>query len=121
MALASGFVAAVDGAGLSTKVAVITDGQLSGLNRGIAIGQVSPEAAMGGAIGLVRDGDAIVIDTDRHAVTLEIPESELAAREAGRTHRVPAAERGWLSIYGRVVEPMSKGAVLVNPRSEEAE
>jgi dihydroxy-acid dehydratase len=121
MALASGFVAAVDGAGLSTKVAVMTDGQLSGLNRGIAIGQVSPEAAMGGAIGLVRDGDAIVIDTDRHAVTLEIPESELAAREAGRTHRVPAAERGWLSIYGRVVEPMSKGAVLVNSPKEGAE
>ena len=118
MALASGFVAAVDGAGLSTTVAVITDGQLSGLNRGIAIGQVSPEAAMGGAIGLVNDGDAIVIDTEQHTVTLEVAQAELEARRECRTPRLPAPEKGWLSIYERVVEPMSKGAVLVGPRKD---
>jgi dihydroxy-acid dehydratase len=116
MALASGFVAAVDGAGLSTTVAVITDGQLSGLNRGIAIGQVSPEAAMGGPIGLVRDGDAIEIDMAAHRVTLQVPEAELAARRGRDAPRSPERERGWLSIYERVVEPMSRGAVLVPPR-----
>ena len=115
MALASGFVAAVDGAGLSTTVAVITDGQLSGLNRGIAIGQVAPEAALGGAIGLVRDGDAITIDMGAHRVTLEVSEAELASRRAsGEAHR-PADERGWLHIYERVVQPITKGAVLVAP------
>ncbi|HET9653429.1 MAG TPA: dihydroxy-acid dehydratase [Usitatibacter sp.] len=115
MALASGFVAAVDGAGLSRDVAVVTDGQLSGLNRGIAIGQVSPEAAMGGAIGLVHDGDAIVIDMERHTVTLDVPEAQLAARRAEASTTQAARERGWLSIYERVVEPMSRGAVLIAP------
>jgi len=115
MALASGFVAAVDGAGLSTTVAVITDGQLSGLNRGIAIGQVAPEAALGGTIGLVRDGDAITIDMDAHRVTLAVGEAELASRRAsGEAHR-SADERGWLHIYERVVQPITKGAVLVAP------
>ena len=115
MALASGFVAAVDGAGLSTTVAVITDGQLSGLNRGIAIGQVSPEAALGGPIGLVRDGDAIAIDMEAHRVTLEVSETELAARRATLEPHRPADERGWLHIYGQVVQPITRGAVLVSP------
>ena len=113
MALASGFVAAVDGAGLSTTVAVITDGQLSGLNRGIAIGQVSPEAAMGGPLGLVRDGDRIVIDIDAHRVTLEVGEGELERRRRESPAHVPAEERGWLSVYERVVQPITRGAVLV--------
>ena len=115
MALASGFVAAVDGAGFSTGVAVLTDGQLSGLNRGIAIGQVSPEAAMGGVIGLVEDGDQITIDMELHTVTLDVPQAELDARRERRPLRTPVGEYGWLSIYERVVEPMSKGAVLVRP------
>ena len=115
MALASGFVAAVDGAGFSTGVAVLTDGQLSGLNRGIAIGQVSPEAAMGGVIGLVEDGDPITIDMELHTVTLDVPQAELDARRERRPLRTPVREYGWLSIYEQVVEPMSKGAVLVRP------
>ncbi len=115
MALASGFVAAVDGAGLSRAVAVITDGQLSGLNRGIAIGQVSPEATLGGPIGLVRDGDAITIDMTAHRVTLGVSEAELAARRATSEPHQPADERGWLQIYERVVQPITKGAVLVTP------
>jgi dihydroxy-acid dehydratase len=118
MALASGFVAAVDGAGLSRDVAVITDGQLSGLNRGIAIGQVSPEAAMGGLIGLVHDGDRIAVDMERHLVTLEVPEEELAARRETHSPHAAARERGWLSIYERVVEPMSRGAVLIGAQDE---
>ena len=115
MALASGFVAAVDGAGLSTSVAVITDGQLSGLNRGIAIGQVAPEAALGGPLGLVRDGDAITIDMVAHCVTLHVDEAELASRRARSVPHAPADERGWLHIYAQVVQPITEGAVLVPP------
>lgn len=115
MALASGFVAAVDGAGLSSDVAVVTDGQLSGLNRGIAIGQVSPEAAMDGPIGWIRDGDRIVIDIEGRTVTLDVPEPVIAARREGGATRAPARENGWLSIYERVVSPMTKGAALVDP------
>jgi len=113
MALASGFVAAVDGAGLSTRVAVITDGQLSGLNRGIAIGQVSPEAAQGGPIGWVDDGDRVVIDVAARRVTLEVPDAELDARRARPAAQAPARERGWLSIYEQVVQPITRGAALV--------
>lgn len=115
MALASGFVAAVDGAGLSSDVAVVTDGQLSGLNRGIAIGQVSPEAAMDGPIGWIRDGDRIVIDIEGRTVTLDVPEPVIVARREAGMARRPARENGWLSIYERVVGPMSKGAALVDP------
>lgn len=115
MALASGFVAAVDGAGLSNDVAVITDGQLSGLNRGIAIGLVSPESAMGGLIGLVEDGDPIHIDIEARTMTLEVGETELAARREQAPAPSPAPERGWLSIYERTVQPISRGAVLIKP------
>lgn len=120
MAIASGFVAAVDGAGLSTTVAVITDGQLSGLNRGIAIGQVAPEAALGGPLGLVRDGDAITIDMEAHRVTLQVGEAELASRRATLTPHKGADERGWLHIYGQVVQPITKGAALVGPSRDSA-
>jgi len=113
MALASGFVAAVDGAGMSDSVAVVTDGQLSGLNRGIAIGVVSPEAALGGLLLHVEDGDTITIDTERRTATLEVPENEIASRKAKAAAFVPADEHGWLSVYARTVQPMGKGAVLI--------
>lgn len=113
MALASGFVSAVDGAGLSASVAVITDGQLSGLNRGIAVGQVSPEAAMGGLIWLVEDGDSICIDVDKRSVTLEVDQAVIEARRASAAEFQPADEHGWLSIYARTVGPMEQGAVLL--------
>ena len=115
MALASGFVAALDGAGCSSTVAVLTDGQLSGLNRGIAIGQVSPEAAIGGLLPLVEDGDPIEIDVDRRTVTLEVPEDVIAERRSKASPLAPADENGWLSIYARTVAPMQAGAVLVKP------
>jgi dihydroxy-acid dehydratase len=114
MALASGFVSAVDGAGLSASVAVITDGQLSGLNRGIAVGQISPEAAMGGLIWLVEDGDSICIDVEQRSLTLEVDDAVIAARRAQAAEFRPADERGWLSIYARTVGPMGQGAVLLN-------
>jgi dihydroxy-acid dehydratase len=112
MALASSFVAAIDGAGLSKTVAVVTDGQLSGLNRGIAIGQVCPEAGAGGPIALVQDGDEIAIDVELRTVDLNVDEAELAARSRVAGPWKVADEKGWLSIYAQTVQPLSRGAVL---------
>ncbi len=116
MAMASALVFALDGAGLSEKVAVVTDGQLSGLvNRGLVVGEVSPEAAEAGPLGLVENGDLISIDVERKVVNLEVSESELAERRKRPREWAPPPERGWLSIYRRVVQPLPKGAVLVEP------
>jgi dihydroxy-acid dehydratase len=114
MAMASALVFALDGAGLSEQVAVVTDGQLSGLvNRGLVVGEISPEAAEGGPLGLVENGDLISIDVERRLVNLEVSESELAARRERWRSLASTHERGWLSIYQRVVQPLPKGAVLV--------
>jgi dihydroxy-acid dehydratase len=95
----------------------VTDGQLSGLvNKGLVVGEVSPEAAAGGPIGLVEDGDRIVIDVERRAVDVDVPEEELAARRDRLAARAPSAERGWLAIYGRNVTPLPEGAVLTKDR-----
>lgn len=114
VASASWFVAAVNGATLGAEVAVITDGQLSGLNRGYSVGQVLPEAADGGPIGLVRDSDMISIDINARVVDLEVAEAELQRR-----HPVLADAkvntRGWLSLYKSCVTPLSKGATLKPP------
>jgi len=92
---------------------VITDGQLSGLNRGIAVGQISPEAAMGGLIWLVEDGGQHL---HRHRQAQCDPGSGPGSnRGAARTRRrvSTADEHGWLSIYARTVGPMEQGAVLL--------
>lgn len=121
VALASSFVAALGGAGLDQTVAVVTDGQLSGLNRGIAVGQVSPEAAEGGPLPLVKDGDVITIDIEQRYANLEVNPQELETRAAQLQPFVSAAERGWLSIYQRVVQPLTRGAVLIeDPSSPQA-
>ncbi len=111
---ASMVVFALAGAGLEHEVAFVTDGQLSGLcNKGITVAEVSPEAAVGGPIGLVENGDHVVIDVDRHLLALDVPETELELRRARRGPvKLPAAT-GYLSIYQRAVQPMRTGAVLV--------
>jgi dihydroxy-acid dehydratase len=112
MALASSFVAAIDGAGLSKTVAVVTDGQLSGLNRGIAIGQVCPEAGAGGPIAYVEDGDEVAIDVAHRTVDLHVDADVLAERARAAGPWQVADERGWLSVYARTVQPLARGAVL---------
>lgn len=115
MGMASRPVFALDGAGLTGKVAVVTDGQLSGLvNKGIVVGEVSPEAADGGPLALVHDGDTISIDLTTRCADLLVPDEELARR----TPWTPSAqaERGWLSVYLRTVRPLQEGAVLT-PRT----
>jgi dihydroxy-acid dehydratase len=115
MGMASQLVFAIDGAGLTGQVAVVTDGQLSGLvNKGIVVGEMSPEAAAGGPLGLVRDGDTISIDVPARTADLDVPASELAARKSELAASPPArpVEVGWLSIYQRLVRPLPEGAVL---------
>jgi dihydroxy-acid dehydratase len=113
MGFTSAFVFALDGAGLSDKVAVITDGQLSGLvNKGISVAEVSPEGAAGGPLGLVRDGDVITIDLDARTIDLAVPEAELAQRRASLPALSPPSGCGWLSVYARTVRPLTRGATL---------
>ena len=113
MAMTSAVVFALDGAGLIDRVAMITEGQLSGLvNNGLVVGEASPEAAAGGPLAYVENGDIISIDVRRRVVDLEVPEAVLAERR--RTPRTFGAqnERGWLDVYQRTVAPVHKGAVL---------
>ena len=113
MGMASQLVFALDGAGLTGKVAVITDGQLSGLvNKGIVVGEVSPEAAAGGPLALVRRGDRIRIDVVGRVADLDVPAAELAGRSATLVQGPPSQERGWRRIYQRLVRPLPEGAVL---------
>ena len=79
----------------------------------MCIGHVSPEAAEGGAIGLVRDGDMVVIDVDARRLDVELSEGELAARRRTWAPPVPKYARGWLSRYERLVSNASRGAVLI--------
>lgn len=113
VALASSFVAAVEGAGLNGHVAIVTDGQLSGLNRGIAVGQVCPEAAASGPLAWVRDGDEIVIDIAARRLDLRVSEDELERRRQQPNPVVASQEHGWLDVYRRTVQPLARGAVLI--------
>jgi dihydroxy-acid dehydratase len=109
---AASFMAALVGAGLSSSVAVVTDGELSGLNSGITIGQVMPEAAEGGPLAVVRDDDWISIDLTARRIDLDIEADELAARLRTWDGVLPPAPRGWLSQYRSLVRPLAEGAVL---------
>jgi dihydroxy-acid dehydratase len=107
-------VFAVYSAGLENDIAFITDGQLSGLcNKGLTVAEVSPEAAVGGPLALVRDGDRIEIDVDGRSIELAVSSEELERRRAALGALPLKPSTGWLSIYQRTVQPMSKGAVLV--------
>jgi dihydroxy-acid dehydratase len=113
MGMASQLVFALDGAGLTGQVAVVTDGQLSGLvNKGIVVGEVSPEAARGGPLALVKDGDMIRIDVPGRTADLDVPAGELGRRRAALRDRPGTREVGWLSVYQRLVRPLPEGAVL---------
>jgi dihydroxy-acid dehydratase len=113
MGFTSAFVFALDGAGLSGEVAVVTDGQLSGLvNRGLSVAEVSPEGAVGGPLGLVMDGDMISVDVETRRIELEVPAAELAPRREQLPQLAPPAGCGWLSLYARTVRPLRLGATL---------
>jgi dihydroxy-acid dehydratase len=103
---------AIVGRGLGESVVLVTDGRFSGATRGLMIGHVSPEAARGGPIALVRDGDVIAIDVDARTLELEVGDDELATRRNGWTQPEPAVSRGVLARYARAVSSASKGAVV---------
>lgn len=103
---------AISGMGMGEKVALITDGRFSGGTRGLSIGHVSPEAASGGAIGLVREGDMIVIDLRKKSIDIEVPDAELGRRRAGFRPPEPKFKSGWLARYARLVTSANTGAVL---------
>jgi len=103
--------AAIYGQGMGEKVALITDGRFSGATRGFCVGHVGPEAAVGGPIGLIRDGDMIVIDAEAGTLDVELSREELESRRLAWTPRVPSISRGALWRYAHVVGDAVDGAV----------
>ena len=103
---------ALAGMKLDTTVALITDGRFSGASRGASIGHVSPEAASGGPIGLVQEGDTIAIDIPNARITLQVSDEELARRKAAYVPPEPNVKSGWLARYARQVASANLGAVL---------
>ncbi len=103
---------ALAGMKLDTTVALITDGRFSGASRGAAIGHVSPEAASGGPIGLIEEGDTIQIDIPNASIHLDVSEEILAARKAAYVQPEPNIKTGWLARYARMVTSANLGAVV---------
>ncbi len=102
---------ALIGAGLGDTVGLITDGRFSGGTYGMVVGHVAPEAAVGGTLALVRDGDAITIDAEQHLLHLHVSDGELNARHAAWMPRQGTARKGVLAKYARMVSSSSKGAI----------
>jgi dihydroxy-acid dehydratase len=100
------------GMGLGESVALITDGRFSGATRGASIGHVSPEAAEGGLIALIEDGDEIELDTNAHLLQLNVDEATIATRRAAWTPHVNHVKSKWLKRYALLVSNASNGAVL---------
>ena len=103
---------AIAGMGLGSSVALITDGRFSGATRGASIGHVSPEAALGGNIALVHEGDIIAIDINAHSIELKVSDEELAQRRSSWTPREPKITSGYLARYASLVTSANRGAVL---------
>ena len=100
------------GRGLALSTALITDGRFSGTNNGCFVGHISPEAAEGGPIALVHDGDRIVIDVEKRSLELLVDDGELARRKAEWKRPEPKFKRGWLSLYCKLAASGAKGAVM---------
>ena len=103
---------AIAGMGLDKEVALITDGRFSGATRGASIGHVSPEAASGGNIAYVNEGDIISIDIPNYKIELEISDDELNKRKANTTLKEPKVKSGYLARYAKLVSSADKGAIL---------
>jgi dihydroxy-acid dehydratase len=104
--------ASVVGAGLGESVALVTDGRFSGATRGLMVGHVAPEAARGGPLAIVRDGDPIVIDVDAGSLTLELSAAEIEARLVAWEPPPLPYEHGVFARYRLLVGSASEGAVL---------
>ena len=106
-----GPTSAVMGRGLGDKVALITDGRFSGGSHGFVVGHISPEAYVGGPIGLIHEGDSITIDGQKHTIELGVSDDELAKRKVAWTQPEPRYRRGVLAKYAQTVTSASEGAV----------
>lgn len=104
--------AALAGQGLDKQVALITDGRFSGATRGASLGHCSPEAAVGGPIALVREGDRITLDINNYKIHLEVSDEELARRRAEWKAPAPKVSTGYLARYAKLVSSADKGAIL---------
>ncbi len=103
---------ALAGMGLDKDVALITDGRFSGASRGASIGHVSPEAASGGEIGLVKDGDYIDLDINKNIINLDITDEEMEKRRKEFVPKQPKVTKGYLARYAKLVTSADKGAIL---------
>ncbi len=103
---------AIAGMGLGSSVALITDGRFSGASRGASIGHISPEAAVGGPIALIEEGDIISIDIPANTINVKVSDEELAARREKWTPREPKVTTGYLARYASMVTSADKGAIL---------
>ena len=108
---------AIAGMGLGSSVALITDGRFSGASRGASIGHVSPEAAVGGPIGLVEEGDMIKIDIPNLKLELDISDEEMAKRKQAWQPREPKVTTGYLARYASMVTSGNRGAILEIPKN----
>jgi len=102
------------GRGLALKTAVVTDGRFSGTNNGCFVGHISPEAAEGGPIALVKDGDAITIDIPNRRLELHVPDGEIETRLSAWVRPAPKFKSGYLALYARLAESADKGAIIRN-------
>ena len=109
---------AIAGMGLGSSVALITDGRFSGASRGASIGHVSPEAAVGGPIALVEEGDIIKINIPECTLNVDISEEEMARRKAAWKPREPKVTTGYLARYAAMVTSGNRGAVLEIPKAD---
>ena len=104
--------ATIAGMGLSESVALITDGRFSGATRGPCIGHVCPEAAVGGPIAVLRNGDRIEIDVPKRKLNVKLSDEELNRRLKSWTAKEPKVKKGYLVRYSQLVQPAYKGSVL---------
>ena len=109
---------AIAGMGLGSSVALITDGRFSGASRGASIGHISPEAAVGGPIALVEEGDRILINIPDLSIELKVPDEELAASRAKWQPREPKVTTGYLARYAAMVTSGNRGAILQVPETK---
>lgn len=112
---------AIAGMGLGSSVALITDGRFSGASRGASIGHVCPEAAVGGAIALVKEGDIIKINIPENQLQLMVSDEELAERKKNWKAKKPEITTGYLARYASLVTSAERGAILEVPRNNETD
>lgn len=100
------------GRGLALKTALVTDGRFSGTNNGCFVGHISPEAAEGGPLAVVQDGDQITIDIPNRKLHLQVADGEIKERLAKWKRPEPKFKKGYLALYARLAESADKGAII---------